>query len=617
VRPVRSQLSRRFGLTGKSQSLEQVVDDSFRLVITGAGAIVLLTVGLLAWLLLYSRPEIAKYETGVRAMHDSHSAMLDQSLGIRGYLTTGNRGFLAAYEAGRDALRPANRQFLALAQDANLTADIVSLYINQRLWTSGWAQPALRNAEHYQAAPAQLEAFLLTGKTEFDRYRAAREAAVDNAGSQLDALRSTQTTTLLGAAVGAVTIGAVVLSAAARRRRALRAEVLSPVQALVDGLESARAGDFEQEIVSSGATEIMQIVGGFNAMAASLREAREVAIARERHVQEQSARLRTILKMVREIGGSLNLKYVLESVVDGVSTVTTAERVVVWLVSEHEASLLPAHDSDPEAADPNRSIELGTGVVGRAAKYGRTTTGTAAENEDAGHLAVPLIIGARVVGVLELLLPGHDRLTDDQVEVLETLSIHAAAALEAARLHQSASHASEHDALTRLANRRRLEADLTLECDRSLRYARPLSLIMLDLDHFKRLNDSFGHAKGDEILQGVAETVTNTLRSTDTAYRFGGEELVILARESDVSGALGLAERVRGAIERRYAGANEGNVTASLGVAGIPENAVSAKALIAAADQALYAAKDAGRNCVVSAARETFVTKETLSGTPS
>jgi diguanylate cyclase (GGDEF)-like protein len=617
VRPVRSQLSRRFGLTGKSQGLEQVVDDSFRLVITGAGAIVLLTVGLLAWLLLYSRPEIAKYETGVRAMHDSHTAMLDQSLGIRGYLTTGNRGFLAAYEAGRDALRPANRQFLALAQDGNLTADIVSLYINQRLWTSGWAQPALRNAEHYQAAPAQLEAFLLTGKTEFDRYRAAREAAVDNASSQLDALRSTQTTTLVGAAAGAVMIGAVVLFAAARRRRALRADVLTPVQALVDGLESARAGDFEQEIVSSGATEIMQVVGGFNAMAASLREAREVAIARERHVQDQSARLRTILKMVREIGGSLNLKYVLESVVDGVSTVTTAERVVVWLVSEHEASLLPAHDSDPEAADPNRSIELGTGVVGRAAKYGRTTTGTAAENEDAGHLAVPLIIGARVVGVLELLLPGHDRLTDDQVEVLETLSIHAAAALEAARLHQSASHASEHDALTRLANRRRLEADLTLECDRSLRYARPLSLIMLDLDHFKRLNDSFGHAKGDEILQGVAETVTNTLRSTDTAYRFGGEELVILARESDVSGALGLAERVRGAIERRYAGANEGNVTASLGVAGIPENAVSAKALIAAADQALYAAKDAGRNCVVSAARETFVTKETLSGTPS
>lgn len=614
---MRSQLSRRFGLSSRGQGLEQVVDDSFRLVITGAGAIVLLTVGLLAWLLLYSRPEIAKYETGVRGLQESHSATLEQLASIRGYVLTGNGKLLDEYEVALGVMRPANRSFLALAHDPNLTADIVSVYVNQRLWRRSWAESAVKDATPFRSSPAAITAFVEGSQADFNRYQAANLTALANARGQLEALRATQTTTLTGAAAGAVLIGGLLLLAAARRRKALRRDVLSPVQTLVDGLDSAREGNFDQELTATGATEIMQVVGGFNAMAASLRESRVVAEARERHVQDQAARLRTILKMVREIGGSLNLRYVLESVVTGVSTVTGAERVVVWLISEHEAALLPAHDSDPEASDPNRSVELGTGVVGRAAKYGRTTTGTAAENEDAGHLAVPLIIGARVVGVLELLLPGHDRLTDDQVEVLETLSIHAAAALEAARLHQSTSHASEHDALTRLANRRRLEADLTLECDRSLRYARPLSLIMLDLDHFKRLNDSFGHAKGDEILQGVAETVTNTLRSTDTAYRFGGEELVILARESDVNGALGLAERVRGAIERRYAGANEGNVTASLGVAGIPENAVSAKALIAAADQALYAAKDAGRNRVVAAARETFVTKETLSASPS
>ena len=614
---MRSQLSRRFGLSSKGQGLEQVVDDSFRLVITGAGAIVLLTIGLLAWLLLYSRPEITKYETGVRGLQESHAAMLEQLMGVRGYVVTGDQKLVDGYDAGLAAVRPANRSFLALAEDPNLTADVISVYVNQRLWRRTWAERALEDPAPFRSSPAAITAYVTGSQVDFNRYQAANLTALGNARGQLDALRSTQTSTLAGAAAGAVLIGGLLLLAATRRRTALRRDVLTPVATLVDGLESAREGNFDQELTSTGAIEIMQIVEGFNAMAVSLRESRTLAEARERHVQDQAARLRTILKMVREIGGSLNLRYVLESVVTGVSTVTGAERVVVWLISEHEAALLPAHDSDPETADANRSVELGTGVIGRAAKYGRTTTGTAAENEDAGHLAVPLIIGARVVGVLELLLSGHDRLTDDQVEVLETLSIHAAAALEAARLHQTTSHASEHDALTRLANRRRLEADLTLECDRSLRYARPLSLIMLDLDHFKRLNDSFGHAKGDEILQGVAETVTNTLRSTDTAYRFGGEELVILARESDVAGALGLAERVRGAIERRYAGASEGNVTASLGVAGIPENAVSAKALIAAADQALYAAKDAGRNRVVAAARETFVTKETLSASPS
>jgi PleD family two-component response regulator len=127
-----------------------------------------------------------------------------------------------------------------------------------------------------------------------------------------------------------------------------------------------------------------------------------------------------------------------------------------------------------------------------------------------------------VVGVLELVRTDLHQLSDDQIEVLETLSIHAGAAIEAARLHQTTSHASEHDALTRLANRRRLESDLTLECDRSLRYGGPVSLLMLDLDHFKRLNDTYGHSRGDEVLQGVADTITGTLRSTDTAYRYGG-----------------------------------------------------------------------------------------------
>jgi diguanylate cyclase (GGDEF)-like protein len=609
---VRKELARRFGVTSRGRGLEEVVDDSFRLVISGAIIVVALTVALLAWLLLYSRPQITRYEVGVRGLQDSHAAMLNQSAGLRGFLTTGNEQFLEQFTTGRDAMSPANRSFLSLARDENLTSDVISVYVRQRVWRDGWAAAAQRDAARYRPGTPELNAFILVGLTDFNRYRAARDTALDGATQQLDALRSQQTTTLLGASTIAVVIGGLIFLAAQSRRRALRRDVLTPVQALVDGLESAASGDFDQEIESTGAAELMSVVDGFNAMALSLRESRALAEQREEHVHDQSARLRSILKMVREIGGSLNLKYVLESVVDGVSTVTSAQRVVVWLVSEHEATLLPAHDSDPEAQDATRSIELGAGVVGRAAKYGRTTTGTAAENEDAGHLAVPLIIGARVVGVLEMMLPGHDRLNDDQVEVLETLSIHAAAALEAARLHQTTSHASEHDALTRLANRRRLEADLALECDRSLRYARPLALIMLDLDHFKRLNDTYGHAKGDEVLQGVAETITNTLRSTDTAYRFGGEELVILARESDVPGAMGLADRVRGAIERRYSGASEGNLTASFGVAGIPENAVSAKALIAAADQALYTAKEQGRNQVVAAPRETFVTKEAM-----
>jgi diguanylate cyclase (GGDEF)-like protein len=614
---VKTRLVRRLGVVGRGRGLEEVVDDSFRLVITGAGVVVLLTVSLLAWLLLYSRPSIARYERGVTGLADSHAAMLNQSLAIRGYLATGDRAFLGPYEQGLAEVGPANQAFLPLARDKNLTADIVSVNVQQQVWSQDWARIALRDAAEYPGGSRRLSAFLLAGKAQFDQYRSAHRVAMTGARSQLDYLRATQSATLLGASASAMIVGGLTLVAARNRRRALRSSVLTPVTAVLEGLESVAAGDLERRITADGATELTRIVAGFNAMSDSLAQARSTATARERHIHDQSARLRSILKMVREIGGSLNLKYVLESVVDGVATTTGAQRVVVWLVGENEATIVPTHDSDPTGRDQLEPVEMGTGVVGRAAKYGRTTTGTPQEGDTASHLSVPLIIGARVVGVLELELEGHQKLTDDQVEVLETLSIHAAAALEAARLHQTTSHASEHDALTRLANRRRLEADLTLECDRSLRYARPLSLIMLDLDHFKRLNDTHGHAKGDEILQGVAETITSSLRSTDSAYRYGGEELVVLARESDVAGAMGLAERIRGAIERRFAGTAEGNVTASLGVAGIPENAVSAKALVAAADGALYTAKAEGRNRVCAAPSETFVHKETAATGPS
>jgi diguanylate cyclase (GGDEF)-like protein len=185
--------------------------------------------------------------------------------------------------------------------------------------------------------------------------------------------------------------------------------------------------------------------------------------------------------------------------------------------------------------------------------------------------------------------------------VLETLSMHAAAAIEAARLHADTAHASEHDALTRLPNRRRLEADLSLECDRAVRYGRPLSFVMLDLDNFKLINDTHGHGYGDEVLQGVADVIAGTLRTTDTAYRYGGEELAVLVRESDLDSAMVMAERLRAAIEAARFGPSGLGVTASIGVAELPSIATSPRGLVAAADLALYAAKQAGRNRVIRA----------------
>jgi diguanylate cyclase (GGDEF)-like protein len=184
--------------------------------------------------------------------------------------------------------------------------------------------------------------------------------------------------------------------------------------------------------------------------------------------------------------------------------------------------------------------------------------------------------------------------------MIENVAVHAATAVEAAHLHRTTQELAQVDALTRLFNRRRLDDDLQLECERAERYGRPLAVVMLDLDHFKQLNDTVGHQRGDEALQELGVVLTDGIRGSATAYRYGGEEFLLLLRETTTPGASELAERLRARIERRFAALTL-PVTASMGVASTENGAVRPADLLFEADRALYRAKQEGRNKVVSA----------------
>jgi diguanylate cyclase (GGDEF)-like protein len=165
------------------------------------------------------------------------------------------------------------------------------------------------------------------------------------------------------------------------------------------------------------------------------------------------------------------------------------------------------------------------------------------------------------------------------------------------------------DALTGLANRRALEVMLAEEVTRALRHGRPLSVMIADVDHFKAINDTYGHRAGDDVLRALAQLVAQTLRSIDKAARYGGEELFVMLPETPVAEARNVAERVRRAIEEHTFVVDPEDdeppfslhLTASLGVAGMPENAESLQRLVEVADRALYDAKHQGRNRVVVA----------------
>ncbi len=154
------------------------------------------------------------------------------------------------------------------------------------------------------------------------------------------------------------------------------------------------------------------------------------------------------------------------------------------------------------------------------------------------------------------------------------------------------------DVLTGLANRRACQDSLKRMVAHAGRSLTPLSAVLLDLDHFKQINDVFGHGAGDDVLAAVGGVFTDAVRTSDFAGRYGGEEFVMLLPDTDSAGALLAAEKVRAAIEATTVERVDRAITASLGVAAFPQDALDGESLIRMADRALYAAKGAGRNRV-------------------
>ncbi len=214
--------------------------------------------------------------------------------------------------------------------------------------------------------------------------------------------------------------------------------------------------------------------------------------------------------------------------------------------------------------------------------------------EDLGSTNGTFAAGERVMGARALEHEMRLRLGNETILAFSKTDLREA---EAARsLYESAMN----DPLTGVRNRRYLEQHLRSELAYALRHGTTLSLLLLDADHFKRINDKWGHPAGDSVLRALGGQLQRSVRTEDMVARFGGEEFVILARGIPVEGALALAERIRKAVERMPVRlpAAEINVTVSLGVVtmGPGRPFTTAEALLAASDEALYRAKQAGRN---------------------
>ena len=229
------------------------------------------------------------------------------------------------------------------------------------------------------------------------------------------------------------------------------------------------------------------------------------------------------------------------------------------------------------------------------------------ENDEAwtkGAMAiVPLELGNRVIGAIVVAAPPKMPIPTEEARNIALLGALASTALEMVWEIEEVSRRARTDALTGLANRRAFDEHLSQLLAHADRFGHSLSLVLVDVDHFKNVNDTWGHEAGDLVLKAIAQTLQDGVRAVDICARFGGEEIALLLPQTALGGAAELADRLRQRVSEQpvmWQG-NDIKVTVSCGVACYPDGVLTKEALFAGADRALYEAKSAGRNCVKSA----------------
>ncbi|MFC5060832.1 diguanylate cyclase domain-containing protein [Actinomycetospora atypica] len=561
-------------------------------VSVAALVIVLLVVFRVLYSAAVTSPAEERLQSGLLAVEDSHQAMLSMDSSLRGYLATGDQFFLDEATKSTPALATANTQMLNLLEEPALRQNVLGLVLAQQRWRTEWADRVRQGPP-----PAGVEAFVLQGKAIFDNYQSRKN---ETRAATLAAVEDNQRLASINQwaiAVVLVLVGLATLAIALRGRRRLERHVVAPVDGLLASVRGISEGRLVPPEPVAGSAELVALRDGLADMTVALRHQHEETMAQAERLQAQTDRLRTILIMTREIAGSLNTRYVVDSTVQAAVAVTDG-RVLLWLLDEDGSGLELAYDSTRGAVAPlERQCSLGVGVVGRSARYGQISRGDP-DTDDEAAVAVPLVVGARVIGVLECFDGTEGEVDGQALSAVEMLATLAGSAIEASRLHAATERLSQFDPLTQLANRRRLGTDLDNAVANAKRHGHPMSVIMLDLDHFKELNDRYGHQQGDVVLQEVASTLRASMRDGETAYRYGGEEFAILITEGGPDDAAALAERLRERVEADFKRGGRQLVTASFGIATLPEHAGDGEGLVSEADRALYSAKNSGRNRV-------------------
>ena len=374
----------------------------------------------------------------------------------------------------------------------------------------------------------------------------------------------------------------------------------APLSHLIDGARHISSGDFEHRIVPMSSDEIGNLTATFDEMRVNLRTTKA-------DLDYRILQLSTLYEVGKAISSELDFRKLQNMILEIVVKVVKAEKGSLMMLDDAEKTLTigVAIGLSEEIARDTR-LEVGESVAGWVVKNRKplfvdnvetdpTFQSIKKKNVRTGTLmSVPLSVKDKILGTLNISKSLPESFTDKDFELFVNLANQAAIAIDNARLYRYA----VTDEMTKLYNHRYFQQRLDEEIQRADRYENHVSLIILDVDHFKKFNDTFGHPEGDRVLKTVARLIEKSVREIDIPARYGGEEFVVICPEKNGEGSLIPAERIRSAIESYDFRINGEHVpiTVSLGVCCYPDAASSKAELIQKADAALYFSKANGRN---------------------
>ncbi|MBI5869975.1 MAG: diguanylate cyclase [Actinobacteria bacterium] len=333
-------------------------------------------------------------------------------------------------------------------------------------------------------------------------------------------------------------------------------------------------------------------------------------------LEQRAIQLSTLFEVGSTISGTIELKRLLDHALKSIINSEVLEvqhKAGILLENENRLTLVSHVGHTDEFLSLHKDIQPGECLCGLAFESGEILVSTESDLDDRhtirypgmqphGHVIVPLKAMDKVVGVLYLYTIPGTVVDDEKKKLFATIGGQLGIAIENARLFEKTKELSLHDQLTGLANRNFMNIELRKTLAMARRTKRPLSLIMLDLDHFKKYNDTYGHPAGDKLLADVAAIIVSIMRETDMVVRYGGEEFLMILPETNSPSAALIAERIRTTIMQTgfmYADNDLPNhITVSQGVTTFDKSMEVEEEgrLIVMADEALYQAKDLGRN---------------------